>query len=60
LNSRIVELKIVNPNSAGIDVANTEIQICVPYDRDEDNNRCFGSFTHNLNEICKWLKACGI
>lgn len=55
-----VELKIVNPNAAGIDIADTEMQVCVPVDRDEDNNRRFGSFTRDLNEICGWLKDCGI
>ena len=55
-----VELKIVNPNAAGIDIADTEMQVCVPVDRDGDNNRRFGSFTRDLNEICGWLKDCGI
>ena len=55
-----VELKIVNPNAAGIDIADTEMQVCVPVDRDGDNNRRFGSFTRDLNEICEWLKDCGI
>ena len=55
-----VELKIVNPNAAGIDIADTEMQVCVPIDRDGDNNRRFGSFTRDLNEICEWLVDCGI
>ena len=40
-----LKLKIVNPNAAGIDIAYGEMQVCVPEDRDGDNNRCFGSFT---------------
>lgn len=55
-----VELKIVNPNAAGIDIADTEMQVCVPVDRAVDNNRRFGSFTRDLNEIYGWLKDCGI
>lgn len=55
-----IELKIVNPNAAGIDIADSEMQVCVPADRDGDNNRRFGSFTRDLNEISDWLKACGI
>ena len=55
-----IELKIVNPNAAGIDIADTEMQVCVPADRDGDNNRRFGSFTRDLNEISEWLKACRI
>ena len=55
-----IELKIVNPDAAGIDIADSEMQVCVPEDRDGDNNRRFGSFTRYLNEICSWLKACNI
>ena len=58
--SKGVELKIVNPNAAGIDIADTEMQVCVPAGRDGENNRRFGSFTRDLNEISEWLKACGI
>ena len=55
-----VELKIVNPNAAGIDIADTEMQVCVPADRDGENNRRFGSFTCDLKLISEWLQACGI
>ena len=55
-----LELKIVNPNAAGIDIADTEMQVCVPSDRDGENNRRFGSFTRDLKEISGWLKACGV
>jgi len=55
-----VELKIVNPNAAGIDIADTEMQVCVPADRDGENNRRFGSFTCDLNLISEWLRDCGI
>lgn len=55
-----LRLKIVNPDSAGIDIADKEIQVCVPEDRDGENNRRFGSFTRDLHEICSWLHACRI
>ena len=55
-----LKLKIVNPNAAGIDIASGEMQVCVPQDRDGDNNRTFGSFTNDLKAICKWLKLCQI
>ena len=58
--SKGIELKIVNPNAAGIDIADTEMQVCVPAGRDGENNRRFGSFTRDLNEISDWLKACDI
>lgn len=54
------ELRIVNPDAAGIDIADGIMQVCVPSDRDADNNREFKSFTSDLHEISRWLKACGI
>jgi len=55
-----LKLEIVNPHAAGIDVSSTEMQVCVPEDRDGDNNRRFGTFTCDLHEISAWLKACEI
>ena len=55
-----LKLEIVNLNAAGIDVSSTEMQVCVPEDRDGDNNRRFGTFTEDLHLISSWLKACGI
>lgn len=54
------KLEIVNPDAAGIDIADSEMQVCVPEDRDGDYNRRFGSFTCDLQEICAWLKVCEI
>jgi len=36
------------------------MQVCVPENRDSDNNRRFGTFTEDLHYISSWLKACGI
>jgi transposase len=58
--SKGLKLEIVNPNAAGIDVSSTEMQVCVPENRDADNNRRFGTFTEDLHQISSWLKACGI
>jgi transposase len=55
-----LELKIVNPDSAGIDVSSREMQVCVPLDRDADNNRKFGVFTEDLEKISEWLTDCRI
>lgn len=52
--------KVVNPDAAGIDIADSEMQVCVPKDRDGENNRRFGSFTKDLRCICEWLHACNI
>lgn len=53
-------MEVVNPNAAGIDVSSTEMQVCVPENRDGENNRRFGAFTEDLHLISDWLKACGI
>jgi transposase len=53
-----LELKIVNPDAAGIDISTTEMQVCVPIDRDSIYNRKFGVFTDDLEKICLWLKEC--
>ena len=55
-----LELKIVNPDAAGIDVSSTEMQVCVPLDRDADNNRKFGVFTEDMDKISDWLVSCRI
>ena len=55
-----LRLEVFNPNAAGIDVSSTEMQVCVPEDRDGDNNRRFVSFTCDLHEISSWLKVCKI
>jgi len=54
------ELRIVNPDAAGIDIADGVMQVCVPSDRGTDNNREFKSFTSDLHEISRRLTACGI
>ena len=53
-------LNVVNPDSAGIDIGDYEIQVCVPAERDDDNNRTFGTFTCELRDLVSYLKACGI
>ena len=45
----------MNSSAAEIDIADTEIQVCVPVGRDGENNRRFGSFTCDLKLISEWL-----
>jgi transposase len=54
------ELLIVNPNAAGIDIASTEYQVCIPEDRDAEPNRRFEAYTCDLHSIAQWLKQCNI
>lgn len=53
-------LKVTHPDTAGIDVGKTLMQVSVPDDRCEQSNRCFGTFTKDLNDIVQWLGQCGI
>ena len=55
-----LELKIVNPDAADIDVSSRDMQVCVPLDRDADYNRKFGVFTEDLEAISRWLTGCCI
>lgn len=54
------KFKVVNPNAAGIDIDSSEMQVCVPDDRDCDCNRTFGCFTQDLAQIADWLTSCHI
>ena len=49
-------LKIIYPDTAGIDVGKDLMQVSVPENRCEQSNRSFGTFTQDLREIVKWLK----
>lgn len=49
-------LKIVYPDTAGIDVGKDMMQVSIPEDRCSESNRSFGTFTQDLSEIIKWLK----
>ncbi len=50
----------IKPNAAGIDIGANEIFIAVPHDRDSRPVRRFDTFTADLHEAAKWLKACDI
>lgn len=54
-------LKMINPDTAGIDVGSGEMWTCVPEDRAlEGNIRKFGTFTPELIEIANWLSECKV
>jgi transposase len=54
------ELVIVHAHAAGIDVGSASHFVSVPPDRDENPVREFGSWTDDLRQMVKWLKACEI
>src|ERR1017187_5628294 len=57
---QVVEMAVVRPNAAGIDVGSTFHVIAVPPGRDEPRVRTFGAMTCDLQEAANWLKKCGI
>lgn len=58
--SKRSELKVVNFHAAGIDISPKEMQVCVPVESAEVNNRTFGVYTQDLKSIASWLKECAI
>lgn len=53
-------LKVIYPNSAGIDVGAKELWVAVPADSLDESVRCFGTFTDDLHALRDWLKSVGI
>ena len=58
--SKRTGLKIVNFHAAGIDISPKEMQVCVPVESAEENNRTFGVYTKDLQSIASWLKECEV
>jgi len=56
----IVEMPLVNPYSAGIDVGDTEHVVAIPEGLDKERVKKFGTMTCDLEAIISWLKTCGI
>ena len=54
----IVEMSLVNPHAAGIDIGDTEHVVAIPEGRDEERVRKFGTMTCDLEAIILWLKTC--
>jgi transposase len=53
-------LTIVNPDCAGIDVGASVHYVAVDPARDDEPVRRFLSFTDELEEMARWLKACAV
>ena len=56
----IVNMPLVNPNAAGIDVGDTLHAVAVPDGRDELQVQTFGTMTCDLHEIVTWLHQCEV
>jgi transposase len=58
--SKIVEMTLIHPNAAGIDIGDTLHSVAVPLGRDTECVKNFGAFTCDLAAIVEWLKKCRI
>jgi transposase len=56
----MVNLPLVNPNAAGIDVGDCIHAVAVPEGRDELRVRTFGAMTCDLHAIVEWLHSCNV
>ena len=59
-NTGNVQLHVIQPNAAGVDVGADEMFIAVPVDRDAQPVRSFPTFTRDLLAAAAWLKHCRI
>jgi transposase len=55
-----LNLEVVHPNAAGIDIGNESHYVAVAPDRDPQPVRQFACFTEDLHRLAEWLKSCGI
>lgn len=53
-------IKVINPNSAGIDIGSSSHFVAIPAGRDKETVREFGCYTPDIEEMIKWLKKCSI
>jgi transposase len=55
-----IEMLMVNPHAAGIDIGSKEHWVAVPPGHDSVSVRCFSAFTEDLHAIAAWLKQCRV
>ncbi|HXY49103.1 MAG TPA: IS110 family transposase [Terriglobales bacterium] len=55
-----LNLDVVYPNAAGIDIGNQSHYVAVPPEKDSEPVRQFSCFTEDLRRMAAWLKSCGI
>ena len=56
----VVNMPLVNPNAAGIDVGDTLHAVAVPEGRDKLQVKTFGAMTCDLQAIINWLYKCDV
>ena len=60
IQSEDINLEMVHPDAAGIDIGNESHYVAVPPTRDSEPVRRFGCTTAELKEMAVWLKQCTI
>src|ERR1700730_2986626 len=60
MQSEDLNLEVVHPHAAGIDIGNASHYVAVPPSRDPQPVRCFGCTTAELKAMAEWLKQCRI
>ena len=60
IQSPDLNLEVVHPNAAGIDIGNEVHYVAVPPNRSSEAVRRFGCTTAELRAMADWLKQCGI
>ena len=60
IQSQDLNLEVVHPNAAGIDIGNEVHYVAVPPNRSSEAVRRFGCTTAELRAMADWLKQCGI
>ena len=56
-SKREMQLPVLHPDAAGVDIGADEIFVAVPADRDADPVRRFPTFTPDLEAVAEWLTA---
>jgi transposase len=60
IQSEDLNLEVVHPDAAGIDIGNESHYVAVPPTRDSEPVRRFGCTTAELKQMADWLKQCAI
>src|SRR5438552_308181 len=60
IQSDDLDLEVVHPDAAGVDIGNESHYVAVPPTRDSQPVRHFGCTTVELKALAEWLKQCGI
>ncbi len=56
----VENLAVINPNAGAIDIGSEQHVVAVAPGRDPEPVRTFSSFTADIHEMGRWLKACGV